>query len=134
MQTALGKRDHIGIYGSDYPTPDGTCVRDYIHVLDLAEAHLLALLRLDETGESDVFNLGSGAGYSNREIVETARRVTGRAIPVAMEPRRPGDPSVLIASNGKAGRVLGWRPKRGLDQIIADAWEWHSRHPDGYGK
>lgn len=134
MQTALGKREYIGIYGDDYPTPDGTCVRDYIHVRDLAEAHLLALLHLEKTGESGVFNLGSGRGYSNREIVETARRVTGREISARMEPRRPGDPSTLIASNEKAARVLGWRPTRGLEQIIADAWAWHQSHPDGYGK
>ncbi len=134
MQTALGKREYIGIYGDDYPTPDGTCVRDYIHVRDLAEAHLLALLHLEKTGESGIFNLGSGRGYSNREIVETARRVTGREIPARMEPRRPGDPSTLIASNEKAARVLGWRPTRGLEQIIADAWAWHQSHPDGYGK
>ena len=132
MKTALGQRDHIGIFGDDYPTPDGTCVRDYIHVRDLAEAHLLALEHLEKTGESGVFNLGSGDGYSVKEIIDTARRITGKAIPAVVEPRRAGDPSVLIASNHKAAEVLGWTPKRGLEEIIADAWTWHSGHPNGY--
>lgn len=132
MKTALGQRDHIGIFGEDYPTPDGTCVRDYIHVNDLAEAHLLALEYLAGGGSSDVFNLGSGDGYSVKEIIETARRVTGREIKATVEPRRAGDPSVLIASNKKAAEVLGWKPVRGLEQIISDAWAWHSGHPNGY--
>lgn len=132
MKTALGQRDHIGIFGEDYPTADGTCVRDYIHVNDLAEAHLLALEYLAGGGSSDVFNLGSGDGYSVKEIIETARRVTGREIKATVEPRRAGDPSVLIASNKKAAEVLGWKPVRGLEQIISDAWVWHSGHPNGY--
>lgn len=132
MKTALGQRDHIGIFGEDYPTADGTCVRDYIHVNDLAEAHLLALEYLAGGGSSDVFNLGSGDGYSVKEIIETARRVTGREIKATVEPRRAGDPSVLIASNKKAAEVLGWKPVRGLEQIISDAWAWHSGHPNGY--
>ena len=132
MKTALGQRDHIGIFGEDYPTPDGTCVRDYIHVNDLAEAHLLALEYLAGGGSSDVFNLGSGDGYSVKEIIEMARRVTGREIKATVEPRRAGDPSVLIASNKKAAEVLGWKPVRGLEQIISDAWAWHSGHPNGY--
>lgn len=132
LKTALGQRDHIGIFGNDYPTADGTCIRDYIHVCDLAEAHLLALEYLERTGRSDIFNLGSGNGYSVREIIETARRITGRSIPSEVEARRAGDPSVLIASNRKAREVLGWSPKRRLDEIIADAWVWHSSHPDGY--
>ena len=132
LQAALGKRSHVGIFGDDYPTPDGTCIRDYIHVRDLVEAHLLALEHLERTGESGVFNLGSGDGFSVKEIVETARKVTGRAIPAQIEPRRAGDPSVLIASNAKAAQVLGWKPTRGLEQIIADAWAWHQSHPDGY--
>lgn len=132
MKTALGQRDHIGIFGEDYPTADGTCVRDYIHVNDLAEAHLLALEYLAGGGSSDVFNLGSGDGYSVKEIIETARRVTGREIKATVEPRRAGDPSVLIASNKKAAEVLGWKPVRGLEQIISDAWAWHSGHPSGY--
>ena len=132
MKTALGQRDHIGIYGEDYPTPDGTCVRDYIHVKDLAQAHLLALEHLARGGESDVFNLGSGNGYSVRQIIETARRITGREIRATAEPRRGGDPSVLIASNKKAAERLGWHPALGLDQIVSDAWAWHSSHPNGY--
>ncbi len=133
MQCALGKRDHVGIYGSDYPTADGTCIRDYIHVRDLVKAHLLALQYLEQGGESGPFNLGSGDGFSVKEIIETARRVTGKPIPAMVEPRRAGDPSVLIASNQKAREVLGWKPERGLEEIIADAWTWHSTHPNGYG-
>lgn len=132
MKTALGQRDHIGIFGEDYPTPDGTCVRDYIHVKDLAEAHLLALEYLERGGSSDVFNLGNGTGYSVREIIDTARRVTSKEIKAVAEPRRGGDPSVLIASNKKAAQVLGWKPSRSLEQIVADAWAWHSGHPNGY--
>ncbi len=132
LQCALGKRDHVGIYGDDYPTADGTCVRDYIHVRDLAMAHLLALEYLDRDGESGPFNLGSGDGYSVREIIDTARKVTGKPIPAVVEPRRAGDPSVLIASNRKAREVLGWKPERGLEEIIADAWAWHQGHPEGY--
>lgn len=132
MKTALGQRGHIGIFGEDYPTPDGTCIRDYIHVQDLAEAHLLALAHLEKGGENGIFNLGSGAGYSVKEIVETARRITGREIPARSEPRRAGDPSILIASSKKAAEILGWKPLRGLDEIISDAWIWHSSHPNGY--
>lgn len=134
LKTALGQRSHIGVFGDDYPTADGTCIRDYIHVRDLAEAHLLALEHLERGGESGIFNLGSGCGCSVREIIDTARRVTGREIPARIEPRRAGDPSVLIASNRKAAEVLGWKPTRDLEQIIADAWTWHSRHPNGYGE
>lgn len=131
-QVAIGRRDHLSVFGNDYPTPDGTCIRDYIHVRDLAEAHLLALEHLEKTGESGVFNLGSGDGYSVKEIIDTARRITGKEIPAVVEPRRAGDPSVLIASNKKAAEVLGWTPKRGLEEIISDAWAWHSSHPNGY--
>lgn len=133
MKTALGQRATIGIFGEDYPTADGTCIRDYIHVRDLVEAHLLALEHLERGGESGVFNLGSGDGFSVKEIIDTSRRITGKEIPAVVEPRRAGDPSVLIASNQKAAQVLGWTPKRGLDEIIADAWAWHQSHPDGYG-
>ncbi|SFP65925.1 UDP-galactose 4-epimerase [Oscillibacter sp. PC13] len=132
MKTALGQRSHIGIFGDDYPTADGTCIRDYIHVRDLVEAHLLALEHLEKTGESGIFNLGSGDGYSVKEIIDTARKITGRPIPAVVEPRRAGDPSVLIASNQKAAAVLGWKPTRGLEEIISDAWAWHSSHPNGY--
>ena len=132
LQAALGVRDHVGIYGDDYPTADGTCIRDYIHVRDLAEAHLLALEYLDKGGESGPFNLGCGDGYSVKEIIETARKVTGKPIPAVVEPRRAGDPSVLVASNKKAREKLGWEPKRGLEEIISDAWTWHQGHPCGY--
>ena len=132
LQVPNGQRDKVSIFGGDYPTRDGTCVRDYIHVKDLAEAHLLALEYLERGGSSDVFNLGNGAGYSVREIIETARRITGKEIKAVVEPRRGGDPSVLIASNKKAAEVLGWKPVLGLDQIISDAWAWHSGHPNGY--
>ncbi len=133
LQCALGKRDHVGIFGDDYPTSDGTCVRDYIHVRDLVSAHLLALEYLDKGGQSGPFNLGNGDGYSVKEIIDTARKVTGKPIPATVEPRRAGDPSTLIASNAKAKAVLGWVPERGLEAIIADAWTWHQSHPDGYG-
>lgn len=133
LKTALGQREHIGIFGEDYPTADGTCIRDYIHVRDLAEAHLLALEHLGRGGESGVFNLGSGDGFSVREIIDTARKVTGKPIPAKAEPRRAGDPSVLVASNRKAREVLGWAPRRGLEEILSDAWVWHQSHPKGYG-
>jgi UDP-glucose-4-epimerase GalE len=114
------------IYGDDYPTPDGTCVRDYIHVLDLAQAHILGLDRLHAGGESGVFNLGSGMGFSNREVLETCIRVAGKVAQVKVGPRRPGDPPTLIASSDLARRVLGWQPLRGsLEQIVQDAWAWH---------
>ncbi|MCI9606538.1 MAG: UDP-glucose 4-epimerase GalE [Oscillospiraceae bacterium] len=132
LQCALGKRDHVGIFGDDYPTPDGTCVRDYIHVRDLVEAHLLALEYLDKGGQSGPFNLGNGNGYSVKEIIEAARKVTGMAIPAFVEPRRPGDPPTLIASNRKAEEALGWKPQRDLEQMIHDAWVWHKGHPEGY--
>jgi UDP-glucose 4-epimerase len=134
LQVALGKREKVGIFGDDYPTADGTCVRDYIHVRDLAKAHLLSLEYLEKGGESGAFNLGSGRGYSVKEIIETARRVTGHPIPAVVEPRRAGDPGVLIASNAKAKAVLGWQPERSLEEIVADAWTWHSSRPDGYNK
>ena len=132
LQVPNRQREKVYIFGEDYPTRDGTCVRDYIHVKDLAEAHLLALEYLERGGSSDVFNLGNGTGYSVREIIDTARRVTGKEIKAVVEPRRGGDPSVLIASNKKAAEVLGWKPVLGLDQIISDAWAWHSGHPNGY--
>lgn len=132
LQVALGQRDQVQIFGTDYPTPDGTCVRDYIHVLDLAEAHILALQALDEG--SRTYNLGNGAGFSVREVIDTARQVTGRPIPVTEGPRRPGDPAVLIADSTSIRRELGWTPKyRSLGAIVETAWAWHSTHPDGYG-
>jgi len=135
LDAALGKRSHVGIFGDDYPTRDGTCIRDYVHVLDLAEAHLLALRYLENGGESGAFNLGSGSGFSVKEIVETARRVTGVDIIAKVAPRRAGDPSVLVASSEKAKRVLGWQPRHTrIEAIIASAWEWKKAHPAGYGK
>ena len=131
LQVALGQRPALDLYGTDYPTPDGTCVRDYIHVQDLARAHLLALAR-SELG-SGVYNLGNGRGFSNREVVETARRVTGRPIAVRDSPRRAGDPAALVASNEKARTELGWEPQvTRLEEIIESAWRWQQAHPSGY--
>jgi UDP-glucose 4-epimerase len=128
LEAALGKRKSVTMFGDDYATPDGTCVRDYIHVVDLAEAHLAALAYLDRGGASAAFNLGSGHGHSVREVIEAARRVTGRDIPVVVGPRRAGDPPELVASPVRAERVLGWKATRSsLDRIVADAWSWHSR-------
>jgi UDP-glucose 4-epimerase len=133
LQVALGQREHVTIYGDDYPTPDGTCVRDYVHVSDLARAHLLALHALE--GGSRTYNLGNGRGFSVREVIETAREVTGHAIPAVVGPRRPGDPAVLVAASDRIRAELGWRPRfPDLKQIVASAWEWHRRHPHGYGK
>lgn len=135
LETALGKRSEIAVFGSDYPTHDGTCIRDYIHVSDLADAHLLAVDYLRKDGASEIFNLGSGNGFSVLEVIRTAERVTGLPIPTAMRDRRAGDPAVLIASAGKAKAVLGWQPKRdNMEKIIESAWRWHQAHPDGYAK
>jgi UDP-glucose 4-epimerase len=131
LQAAAGVRDHIKVYGTDYPTRDGTAVRDYIHIEDLGEAHLLALDWL-QRGIHRVFNLGSGDGYSVREVIEAVRKVTGREFPVRDEGRRPGDPPELVAANARARAELGWTPRRGLEEMIADAWAWHQAHPQGY--
>ncbi len=132
LQVALGQREAIGIYGADYDTPDGTCIRDYVHVLDLARAHILAFEALAD-GESRVYNLGSGSGYSVREVIEAARDVTGHAIPIIEAPRRPGDLPVLVADSEKIGRELGWETDyNNLETIIQTAWNWHRHHPDGY--
>jgi len=132
MNVALGRQKHIEIFGTDYPTSDGSCVRDYIHVSDLAEAHLLALDALDRSGRM-IYNLGNGQGFTVREVIEGVRRVTGRAIPVVESPRREGDPAVLIASSDKIRRELGWKPKFAeLESILGSAWEWHKKYPDGY--
>ncbi|MBD5416666.1 MAG: UDP-glucose 4-epimerase GalE [Desulfovibrio sp.] len=133
LQVPLGRRPHISIFGTDYPTPDGTCVRDYIDVMDLADAHLRALAHLERGGESLICNLGNGKGFSVREMIEAARRVTGHAIPVVEGPRRAGDPARLVASAELAESKLGWRPTRDIEAIIASAWEWHRTHPGGYG-
>lgn len=135
LQVALGQREAISVFGDDYPTEDGTCIRDYIHVSDLADAHVLALDRLRRGGESGVFNLGVGTGFSVKQVVETVRQVTGHPIPVQIQARRAGDPAVLIASSARARTELGWQPKREkLEQIVSSAWEWHRSHPNGYGK
>lgn len=134
LQTALGQRPSISVFGDDYNTPDGTCVRDYIHVGDLADAHLRAVDYLLGGGDSDVFNLGNGQGFSVKEVIAKVKEVTGRDFPVVVSPRREGDPAVLIASSDKARSVLGWKPSRqNLDDIIRSAWQWHLNHPDGYG-
>ena len=132
LQAAAGQRPAVTIFGDDYPTPDGTCVRDYIHVIDLARAHVLALGALDRG--SRIFNLGCGGdGYSVRQVIEAAKRVTGRAIPVEMGPRRAGDPAVLVASSDRIQRELGWHPTRGsLDAIVESAWRWMQAHPNGH--
>jgi len=128
LRAATGRRSHVDIYGDDYDTPDGTCIRDYVHVTDLCAAHLLALNRLAAGGGSAVFNLGNGQGFSVREVIAAAERVTGRAIPVRIAPRRPGDSARLVADASRAVNTLGWRPLRAdLDTIIADAWRWEQR-------
>lgn len=133
LLAAQGKRSHISVFGNDYPTPDGTCVRDYIHVADLASAHLATLNYLEKGGASTAFNLGNGEGYSVLDVIETAREVSGRDIEVRFEPRRAGDPSQLLAEATKARQVLGWQPRYpSLKEIIGTAWKWHELHPDGY--
>lgn len=133
LQVAQGKRDKIMIFGDDYNTPDGTNVRDYVHPFDLADAHLLAVDYLRKGNPSSAFNLGSSTGFSNLEILEAARRVTGKEIPAELADRRPGDPDTLIASSAKAREVLGWKPQfDDIEKIIETAWAWHSSHPNGY--
>jgi len=132
LQVALGQAKEVAIFGTDYPTPDGTCIRDYIHILDLASAHLAAL---DALASRDrlIYNLGNGQGFSIREVLDVARRVTGHPIPAVETARRPGDPAILVASSARIQRELGWRPQYpGLDTIVSSAWEWHQRHPHGY--
>ena len=148
LRVALGRQPALDLYGTDYPTSDGTCIRDYVHVVDLARAHLLALARCDDLrasakggsasgggqeGGSAVYNLGNGCGFSNRQVIEAARGVTGQPIPVRECPRRPGDPEALIASSEKARRELGWEPRfPRLEDMIESAWRWHQAHPEGY--
>jgi len=134
LQTLLGQRSHIEIFGTDYPTPDGTCIRDYIHVDDLASAHLLALEKLQPRSGLK-YNVGIGKGYSVREVIAAAERVTGKKVPVKESPRRPGDPAELVASPAKVMKELGWRPKYlELEPILETAWNWHRAHPQGFGK
>lgn len=133
LKTALGQRPHIDIFGGDYPTPDGTCIRDYIHIEDLAQAHLLALERLLAGLSGGQYNLGNAKGYSVKQVIETARRVTGKEIPAKVVERRPGDPAVLISSSEKAIKDLAWRPQfPELETIMETAWAWHKNNPNGY--
>ncbi|MBD8087488.1 UDP-glucose 4-epimerase GalE [Limosilactobacillus sp. c11Ua_112_M] len=133
LQVAQGKRDELSIFGDDYNTPDGTNVRDYVHVMDLADAHILAIKYLEAGNEGNAFNLGSSTGFSNKQMLEAAREVTGKPIPAKIAPRRPGDPDSLVAASDKARNVLGWDPKYDdVHDIIATAWKWHSTHPKGY--
>jgi UDP-glucose 4-epimerase len=130
LKVALGQKPHVEIYGTDYDTPDGTCIRDYIHILDLARAHILALA----APSSEFYNLGTGGGTSVREVIESCRKITGHKIPVLEKPRRPGDPARLIAASERIQRELGWRPKfQSIDAIIESAWKWHQKFPNGYG-
>ena len=132
LQVALGQREKIAIFGDDYPTRDGTCVRDYIHVTDLAQAHILALRVLDAGGR--IYNLGNGLGFTVKEVIETCRQVTGHPIPAEIGPRRPGDPAELVAGSARIRRELGWEPQYpDLRTIVEHAWEWHRTHPHGYG-
>jgi UDP-glucose 4-epimerase len=129
LQVALGRKPHCEIYGTDYPTPDGTCIRDYIHILDLAQAHILGLA----AGRQGFYNLGNGDGYSVREVIRTCEKVSGKAIPAIEKPRRPGDPPRLVAAADRAVQELGWKPQYPkLEDIVATAWAWHKGHPDGY--
>jgi len=135
MQVALGQREKFTVFGEDYQTPDGTCIRDYIHVLDLASAHIKALEYLNEKKESNYFNVGTGRGYSNKEIIKTIKEVTGVNFEVEIGPRRPGDPDAIYADNTKIKKELGWEAKSSdLETIIKTSWEWHKNHPQGYGK
>jgi UDP-glucose 4-epimerase len=134
IQAATKKRPHIEIFGTDYPTPDGTCIRDYIHVEDLAEAHALAIEKI-APGQFNAFNLGTGRGYSVREVVKTVEAITGKSVTIKEGPRRAGDPAELVAAPARAMKALGWRPRYPeLEQIVATAWKWHQRRPDGYAK
>lgn len=133
LKVPLGLKKEAYIYGTDYPTPDGTCIRDYIHVMDIVEAHIKALAYLQKGNLSDTFNLGTGHGFSVKEIIEATRRVTGDAIPTVMKERRAGDPAILVADNMKAKEMLGWQPEHSnIDEMIASAWRWQKNHPEGY--
>lgn len=135
LQVALGQREHISVFGDNYATPDGTCIRDYVHVEDLIDAHLLALSYLSRKGESIILNLGSSQGFSVNEMIKEAREVTGHPIPAKVAPRRAGDPSTLVASSEKARSILGWKPSRTtIKTILQDAWNWHQTKPNGYGE
>ena len=132
IQVALGIKDQFTIFGTDYDTKDGTCIRDYIHVMDLADAHIKAMNYLDKEKSSDAFNLGSSLGYSVKEIIGRVEEITGKKIPIEISERREGDPPILISSSEKAKSVLGWNSRYSLDEIIDSAWKWHKKHPKGY--
>jgi UDP-glucose-4-epimerase GalE len=133
LGTALGQREAIQIFGDDYPTNDGTCIRDYIHIVDLAQAHLLALERLLNGMPGGIYNLGNGDGYSVRDVIDIARKVTGQPIPATVAGKRDGDPAVLVGASEKAARELGWQPEfPELESIVETAWRWHKAHPGGY--
>ncbi|MCH8863683.1 MAG: UDP-glucose 4-epimerase GalE [Proteobacteria bacterium] len=132
LQCCLGQRDKLYVFGSDYDTPDGTCIRDYVHVEDLATAHLKALERMTSTSR-EIFNIGSGSGHTVLEVIEACRRVTGMEIPFELSPRRPGDPTLLVANGDRIRSKLDWAPKHGLEAIVESAWKWHQSHPNGYG-
>jgi UDP-glucose 4-epimerase len=134
LQVALGKRAHVEVFGTDYPTPDGTCVRDYIHVTDLANAHVLALKKLEKkNAASAIYNLGNGKGFSVKQIIKVSEKVTGKTIKTVFGPRRPGDPATLVASSKRIKKELGWKPQfDSTETIVSTAWEWHRTHPDGF--
>jgi UDP-glucose 4-epimerase len=133
IQTALGRRPAFPLLGNDYPTADGTCIRDYIHILDLAAAHVAAVEHLDAGGASDIFNIGTGTGYTNWQVLHAIQRISGVDFPIEVKPRRLGDPMALIADATKLRRQLGWSPQYSdLDTVVGSAWEWHRSHPDGY--
>lgn len=133
FQVALGEREKISIYGDDYQTEDGTCIRDYVHVMDLVDAHILALNRLEKGNSSEIYNLGNGEGFSVKQVIEVARKITGHPIPAEISPRRAGDPEKLVASSEKAMKELNWKPKySSLEDIISTAWKWHKNNPEGY--
>jgi len=133
IKTALGQQKEFTLFGDDYPTPDGTCIRDYIHVLDLASAHMKALEFLRKENRSDIFNVGTGNGYSNKQILEMVKKISGVDFPIKIAPRRPGDPAAIWADNKKIKKVLGWQPKYSdLETIIRSAWKWHQSHPFGF--
>ncbi|KAJ3357101.1 hypothetical protein HDU83_008608 [Entophlyctis luteolus] len=135
LQVPMNKREKIYIFGEDYNTPDGTCIRDYVHVSDIARAHIYSIEHMVKTGVSNQFNLGSGKGYSVKEIVDAARKVTGHAIPAEIKARRPGDPDALVAASAKAEDILGWKRKyQSIEDIVASAWKWHLSHPRGYAE
>lgn len=134
MKAALGRLPKVSIFGTDYPTPDGTAIRDYVHVEDLADAHVRALSYLEEGGDTTALNLGTGRGSSVREVIDATRTVAGVDVPTEEADRRAGDPVAVYGDNGRAGELLGWKPERDLAEIVATAWRWHSTHPDGYAE